>query len=112
LLSRNQAKDSGFLKQHTKYAAYKVWAASGGLDKFKKSTDYAYMSKAELCFQMLEIVPGLREAIRAERAVRNAGCTGMIAADVMALVRELECDSSSDDESGAEDKIANLKTQN
>jgi hypothetical protein len=36
----------------------------------------------------------------------------MTAADAMALVRGLKCDSSSDDESGAQDKIVSLETHN
>jgi hypothetical protein len=70
------------------------------------------MSKTELYFEMLEIVPVLREAMSAERAMRKAVWIGMTAADAMALVRELECDRSSDDESGAEDKILSLQTHN
>jgi hypothetical protein len=36
----------------------------------------------------------------------------MTVADAMALVRGLKCDSSSDDESGTQDKIVSLKTHN
>jgi hypothetical protein len=31
------------------------------------------MCKTELCFEMLEVIPFLREAMRAERAVRKGG---------------------------------------
>jgi hypothetical protein len=52
-----------------------------------------------------------KRCVQKERCERG-GCTGMTAADAMALVRGLKCDSSSDDESGAQDKIVSLKTHN
>jgi hypothetical protein len=108
-----EANPGPYHKRHTEYAEYKAWVASGGLQEFQKSAGYDSLSELEIYCTELKIVPGLREAMRAEKVAyyTSMHCTMTTVEDAMALIRELEGDSS-DTGSGSGDKIVSPKTHN
>jgi hypothetical protein len=91
-------------KSYRAYDEYQAWVPSGGLAEFQKSAEYQSLSKSERYFEELQIIPGLREVIRAEREAYDAGCTFTSPEDAMRMVRELDAASDAEDETEAKDK--------